>query len=259
MGQRKSARDPARTESDAEAGHLYARVAGLLRADIARGLYAIGSVLPSESDLCTRFGVSRHTVREAIGRLAKLGLVARKQGAGTRVVAAAPKAVYVHTLRSLVEVFQYKRDTWLDVAELDLVALDAHAAGIVPASEASRWLRITGVRRTTDIGNALCFSTIYVHGRFAGVLTDVRERTEPIYSMIEERTGEIVAEARQEITAAPLPGKAAVALKLRAGSPAVHVVRRYFDASGGSMLTSDNWHPADLFTYSVRLRRDSND
>ena len=92
--------------SEDSSGLLYNRIAGVLRSDIASGVYAVGSSLPSESELCAKFNVSRHTVRESLRKLAELGLVARRQGAGTRVIASTPRAAYVHTLRSLFELFQ---------------------------------------------------------------------------------------------------------------------------------------------------------
>jgi GntR family transcriptional regulator len=53
---------------------------------IKNGDYPVGSNLPTENELCARFGVSRHTVREATRRLSDLGLVVRKPRTGTTVV-----------------------------------------------------------------------------------------------------------------------------------------------------------------------------
>lgn len=237
---------------------LYNRIAEVLRSDIASGVYAVGSSLSSETELCARFDASRHTVRESLRKLVELGLVARSQGARTRVIASTPRAAYVHTLGSLFEIFQYTHETKLDIAEIALHPLSGEEAEIVLAPLQSRWLRIVGVRGTADDGEVICYSTIFVHGRFEPVLHDLRQQSGPIYATIEERTGEIVTEARQEMIAAPLPGKAANALGLRAGAPAIRIVRRYLDVSGGAMLTSVNWHPADSFKYLITLRRDSN-
>ena len=44
-----------------------------------------GGLLPSETDLSHRFGVSRATVREALSRLDLAGVVIRRQGVGTYV------------------------------------------------------------------------------------------------------------------------------------------------------------------------------
>jgi DNA-binding FadR family transcriptional regulator len=55
---------------------------------ILAGELAPGELLPSERELSARMGVSRSVVREALGRLASLGLVRSVHGSGTRVAAA---------------------------------------------------------------------------------------------------------------------------------------------------------------------------
>lgn len=55
-------------------------------ADHLRGLVASGRPgdrLPSEAELCTRFGVSRMTARQALQVVANEGLIDRRRGAGT--------------------------------------------------------------------------------------------------------------------------------------------------------------------------------
>ena len=52
---------------------------------IESGVYPYGSRLPSENDLAARFGISRQTVRQAIGALEADGFVNRVRGSGTFV------------------------------------------------------------------------------------------------------------------------------------------------------------------------------
>jgi GntR family transcriptional regulator, transcriptional repressor for pyruvate dehydrogenase complex len=56
-----------------------------LRADIASGTLRSGERLPTEKELCERYGVSRPVVREAIASLKHDGLVITRQGAGAFV------------------------------------------------------------------------------------------------------------------------------------------------------------------------------
>jgi GntR family transcriptional regulator len=235
----------------------YRAIANELEAAIVNGRLPLGAALPTEAELCRRFGVSRHTVREALRRLVELGLIERRQGAGSRVVSERPKTAYLHTIHSLHELFEYTRDTRLKIAEVKTVAIDAEEAEIIPAPSGSRWLRITGVRWSADQSEAICHSIIFVHNRFAAALADLTRTTGPIYALIEARSGERVAQALQEIAGRPFSGKTSGALKLRAGEPAVRVTRRYLDASGGAMMTSVNWHPVERFKYLMRLRRDA--
>jgi GntR family transcriptional regulator len=57
---------------------------GLL-ADLVNGTTAVGTKLPNEQDLAARFGVSRATVREAVGGLVESGYLLRRHGSGTYV------------------------------------------------------------------------------------------------------------------------------------------------------------------------------
>lgn len=61
-------------------------VANRLRASILRGEYPAGTSLPGERDLAGQQGVSRLTLRSAIGRLETEGLVRAVHGSGTRVL-----------------------------------------------------------------------------------------------------------------------------------------------------------------------------
>jgi len=62
------------------------RVSDLLRAELLAGRFGTGA-LPIEGWLSATFHVSRNAVREALDVLRREGLVERKQGAGTLVVA----------------------------------------------------------------------------------------------------------------------------------------------------------------------------
>lgn len=74
---------------------LYEQLMQHLRAAIVTGEYEEGSKLPSEVDLCARYGVSRITARRAVSELVNEGLLERKQGKGTFV---APKKMSVRVM-----------------------------------------------------------------------------------------------------------------------------------------------------------------
>lgn len=65
-----------------------ADVQGRLQAHIAAGDYKPDERLPSESQLCKSFGVSRPVIREALMGLQALGLTTSQPGIGTFVVSA---------------------------------------------------------------------------------------------------------------------------------------------------------------------------
>jgi len=68
---------------------------------ILAGELASGELLPSERHISAAMGVSRSVVREALGRLASLGLVRSQHGSGTRVEAPSSRQVTVGYQRLL--------------------------------------------------------------------------------------------------------------------------------------------------------------
>ena len=64
---------------------LYTQLVGIIKRHISSGALAVGSLLPSEAELCRALDISRNTVRQAIGELEGEGLVVRKRGKGTFV------------------------------------------------------------------------------------------------------------------------------------------------------------------------------
>jgi DNA-binding FadR family transcriptional regulator len=80
---------PAQPESRPAAGTprepLHRRLEQALRHEIGAGALGVGARLPSEPELSRRYGISRATVRQAVGSLAAAGLVRRVPGRGTFV------------------------------------------------------------------------------------------------------------------------------------------------------------------------------
>lgn len=66
---------------------LIAQVTDQLRAEIVAGNWAVGERIPTEPTLCEITGTARNTVREAVGSLVHAGLLERRQGSGTYVIA----------------------------------------------------------------------------------------------------------------------------------------------------------------------------
>ncbi|MET8649557.1 FadR/GntR family transcriptional regulator [Nocardia aurea] len=66
---------------------LIAQVTEQLRAEIRSGRWSIGSRIPTEPELTELTGTGRNTVREAVQALVHAGMLERRQGSGTYVIA----------------------------------------------------------------------------------------------------------------------------------------------------------------------------
>ena len=70
---------------DAPSLSRWEEIAAALRDDILHGRFAPAERLPNEQELAARFGVNRHTLRQAMQALARQGHVHVRQGRGTFV------------------------------------------------------------------------------------------------------------------------------------------------------------------------------
>ena len=111
-----------RLDSILARSHLprYVQIADLMRQRIARGGWRPGMRVPSNEDLMREFDVSRVTVRQAVGVLARDGLLEARQGTGTfvsREVADDRWLKVETTLSSLAEVYRDTKPELLNLAE----------------------------------------------------------------------------------------------------------------------------------------------
>ena len=79
---------------------LHSQLETTLQRLIEQGQFSIGAVLPGELELAAEVGVSRHTVRHALGVLTNEGLLRRERGRGATVVGATPPRVIERSLNT---------------------------------------------------------------------------------------------------------------------------------------------------------------
>ena len=85
----------------------------LLRKHIIEGIYAEGSLLPSENELCSIHEVTRPTVRQALSRLASEGFILKHQGKGS-IVKSLPKGIGILSIHGTTSgVGKHKLETKL--------------------------------------------------------------------------------------------------------------------------------------------------
>ena len=234
----------------------YAALAGELARAIARGRHPVGSLLPTETDLCAAHGVSRFTVRAALKSLQEQGYVTRRQGSGTQVVAAAPSNGYVQQLGSIGDILQYARDTRLELGPPSRIRARGALAELLGCAAGREWLAFSGLRRPAKGAAAICTTEIWLDSAFAPLAPKVGRRRQAINQLVEQAFGHPTVEIRQEISAALLTEAEAKALDAEPGQPALRVVRRYLGPGGRVFEASASVHPADRFAYAMRIRRE---
>lgn len=231
----------------------YGLIAQALIDDIRRGRYAIGDLLPPETNLCTQFGVSRHTIREAMRLLIQRGLVSRQRGIGTHVVATDAQAHYTQSTVSIADLPRYVEETRLVVKQLEDVIADEELADLLECPAGQRWLHARGFRHVGRGKEPIALTDVYVTAAYAGIKDAIGATRVPVYSLIERQYGVRVTEVKQRIDAIVIGPKEARVLDVRPGSAALVITRRYYAASGALLEVAVNLHPADRFSYTMSL------
>lgn len=231
---------------------LYQTVAEKLTAAIEVGRYPVGTMLPTEAELCTQFGVSRQTIREATRLLLQIGLVSRHQGVGTRVERTRVAEQYVQRLGSLPDLWQYVKETRRKLLRVTDVPA-GHAKVPIPGDPAARWRMLEGLRFAADEAKPIAWTQIYVHPSYAEVIEEEERDVVPIYTLIERRFGVRAMSVRQQISAVAIPEEIAALLRVPAGSPGLSLLRQYFSTQQEIFEVSLSVHPADRYQYTMQL------
>jgi DNA-binding GntR family transcriptional regulator len=96
---------------------------------------------------------------------------------------------------------------------------------------------------------------IYLAARCAAAADEPDLETTPVYQLAERVSGQRVSEIRQDVTAHPLTATQARQLQGRAGAPGLQVTGQFLPETGFPLEVSRSVHPADRFTFSLRLRQ----
>ncbi len=238
-----------------EAGHpLYRRLAGKLRDSITDGEFAVGTLLPTEQELCDKYSTSRFTVREALRLLMEEGFVTRRQGRGTEVVSLTARRGNRQSLSSFSQLFSYAQETRLEIDRSMIVVPDEDLSLKLGRAQGRQWLLLEGIRRTLD-GEMISVSHIFVHDEFAGIATELPMLNGAIHPFIEERFGVSTAQVQQTISMESARHAIAAQLGIKEGSLTVFLLRRYLAADDQPIIISFNWHDATDFRYTQVIRQ----
>lgn len=233
----------------------YVQLAEELRGEVVRGAFPDG--FPTENALCTRFGVSRFTVREALRTLADEGLIERKRGSGTVVQPAWARGGALHQpLSNVGELLQYARDTRFDFARAADGGLPLWIGEALGWTDVARWAQYRGIRTAAD-GTPIALTIAYVHQRLDGWIEALRPDGGAIFRQLEALAGIKVGRVTQDIQACAADHETAAQLAMAEGAPLLRILRSYHDASGDVFEVSASYHPGDRFAYAMHIEVDA--
>jgi len=196
----------------------YFRVKEALLQQIARGDWGPGALIPSEPELCRRFGVSRTTVRKAVSDLVYERRLVVVQGKGTFVATPKLEERFIQRAFGIHEDME-RRGITLSTRVLRQEVVEAPV-------EVARRLRLRSgeavhmiVRLRSVAEEAILVSTTYIPYSLCPDLSEQELGHVSLYRLLRERYGLEIARGERRLEAVAAGAREARLLDVALGSP----------------------------------------
>ncbi len=227
---------------------LYFQVATALQKLIEDGDLPVGGRLENEVELADRLGVSRPTMRRAIGYLVERGMLVRKRGVGTQIVQ--PKVRRPVELSSLYDdLAKSGQRPRTEILKLEIRAAPdevADALGIPFGSEIN-W--IERLRYADDEPLALMHNAVPLEVLRLSI-ADLAERG--LYELL-RAGGHVPKTANQVVGARAATSAEAKLLHERRGNPLLTMTRTAWDPAGRAVEYGSHLYRASRYSFELNL------
>ncbi len=237
---------------------LYHQVYTVLYQRITDGTYATGQQLPTEDELALEFGVSRATIRQAVGELVRNGMLTRKQGKGTFVVETSPPAVGQRFRGSLSDLIRETRQTGVRAVEIERAThIPPRIAQLLELKEPIG----TVIRRTRVMdGRVFAYTVNFLPERHGRLLSEAELESGSLMHTLESKGVSLVG-AVQSIHAQVADLQVSQRLDIDFGAPVLFVERLIYGLRKRPVELVQSWYRGDVYEYTVTfdLKRQPSD
>ncbi|HTI99297.1 MAG TPA: GntR family transcriptional regulator [Dongiaceae bacterium] len=231
---------------------LRAQVEELLRNLIRQPEYQLGALLPDELRIAAQLGISRGTVRSSIARLVHEGLLERKAGVGTRVVAHQAESG-IQAWRSFTREMAAKGITVQNFrAEYKFAFPGPNVAQALQLDNCTRVWHLARVRGWND--KPVLQTISWFHPRLGLDGSEVFDR--PIYEVVEAASGVRPHHATEEFSATTADARMARLLEVKRGTPLLLRRHTVFDPGNRPFEYAEICYVSSRFELTLDLRRD---
>ncbi len=215
----------------------------------------VGSRLPSENQLCEQLGISRTTLREAIGHLERQGVVARMQGVGTFVSMPLRNSIRggldeLISLKMLTQKldFNYERLLW-SVSEAFADESVALALLVKPGSIVLRTQMVIGLE-----SHVYAYLDSYLHNSLSSQEKLSAYQEGSLLDYLLEVEGCEISHTYSQIHAAVVDDELSQFFSKPIGSPLLHLVETYKTKEGKPIVHTFNYFDTDIMNFTI-IRR----
>ncbi len=232
---------------------LHARIREELRERIVSGDWRPHDALPSERELMAQYGVSRITVRQALGDLQKESVIFKLAGKGAFVAQTRPFQE-LGRLQGFAEQMEARgHETFNRVLALEHLAADALVASRLGLSAGAPVTRIRRVRHLDR--QPVSLDITWVPRAIGERLAREDLSSRDVFLIIENDCALPLGHADLVIDAGLADDGTAALLGIAPGAPVLRIERLTHDAAGRPVDYEHLYCRADNFQYRLRLER----
>jgi GntR family transcriptional regulator len=235
---------------------LYYQLGSVLREKIVSGQFTPGERIPTEAELADSYGVSRITVRQALGVLERDALIRREAGRGTFVCDLPSFSGDLKVEGSLDHLIWMGEATTIRLLELATVeATPRHAERLAlkPGSRLTRCARLRFYH-----GEPLSYVVMLLPEDIGRRVPKQAWKKGSILQAL-ARLGYALRDADQTVTASLADATLARHLHTRIGAPLLSVDRVVRTADGRPVQDVHTFYRSDIYSVRVHLVRDASE
>jgi GntR family transcriptional regulator len=232
---------------------FYFQLSELLEQEIVGGRWQPGFRLPSEPDISAHYGLSRTTIRQALGRLEQEGLIVRRKGQGTFVAESRPRSWLLQSSAGFFEEEVERMGRLVTSVVLRTVvrgALPGWAAAALglAGAEGATLERV----RSID-GLVAMYNVNHLPPGLAELVLPLDDPNESLYQRLKEREGVEAAGGRRVLEAVRAQERLAELLEVAVGSPLVFIESVTWDRNLRPFDCYQSWLRTDRMKIDVSV------
>lgn len=238
---------------------LYEQLKAALREMIDTQLMRSGERLPSEAELCQRYGVSRITVRRAVDEMVEAGLLERRRGKGTFVVPNARKRVLMpvddviggfsdgNIGKNIKTIIISKKEYIVNRFECEVLGLNESEHVLV----LTRLMTVDGMPWMID-------RATYPASRYPGFFEQVDD-DKSTYGILRKQYGIVMTRAHKEFSLAYANQEQGELLECPAGTPMFKMFKVVYDKNDRAVHMSSTYFLGENVVFTIDGKVDSNE
>lgn len=225
---------------------VYFQLKNDLESKISQGIWKAGECISSERELCDFYGVSRMTIRQAIGELVQDGILKRIKGKGTYVCEPTVKQQDMMSFTEIIKKTGRKLET--EVISFDKIDTPEDLEDIFSLEE----LYVINRKRKVD-GECIAIEKVFIPVDYCGYI-DENMLSNSLFKLLEE-FGYVVEDSMSSIASIIINDEYKQLMGVSDEVPLLKVESKTFTNNGKLLFYEEAIYRSDKFVLQVNISR----